>query len=65
MYADGFGGTDTVRITLPPPSTIPMPEFEKGKNYLVAATGDAEVIGCGYSDAKTPKLQKLYTAAFK
>ncbi|MFI5622085.1 hypothetical protein ACIA03_01335 [Nocardioides sp. NPDC051685] len=65
MYADGFGGTDTVRITLPPPSTIPMPEFEKGKNYLVAAKGDAEVIGCGYSDAKTPKLQKLYTAAFK
>ncbi|MER7557660.1 hypothetical protein ABTZ46_11995 [Nocardioides sp. NPDC126508] len=65
MYADGFGGTDTVRINLPAPSTIPMPEFEKGKNYLVAATGDAEVIGCGYSDAKTPKLQKLYTAAFK
>lgn len=65
MYADGFGGTDTVRITLPPPSTIPMPEFEKGKTYLVAATGDAEVVGCGYSDAKTPKLQKLYTAAFK
>lgn len=65
MYADGFGGTDTVRITLPAPSTIPMPEFEKGKTYLVAAKADAEVIGCGYSDAKSAKLQKLYTAAFK
>ncbi|MEI7054633.1 hypothetical protein WBG06_02340 [Nocardioides sp. CCNWLW239] len=65
MYADGFGGTDTVRVVLPAPSTIPMPEFEKGKTYLVAAKGDAKVIGCGYSDAKTPKLQKLYTDAFK
>ncbi|MFD4325549.1 hypothetical protein ACFWQC_13000 [Nocardioides sp. NPDC058538] len=65
MYADGVGGTDTVRITLPAPSTIPMPEFEKGKNYLVAAKGDAKVIGCGYSDVKSAKLQKLYTAAFK
>jgi hypothetical protein len=65
MYADGFGGTDTVRITLPAPSTIPMPEFEKGKTYLVAAKGDAKVIGCGYSDVKRPKLRKLYTDAFK
>ncbi|MBB3091612.1 hypothetical protein [Nocardioides albus] len=65
MYADGFGGTDTVRVVLPAPSTIPMPEFEKGKDYLVAAKGDAKVIGCGYSDVKSAKLQKLYTAAFK
>ncbi len=65
MYADGVGGTDTVRIILPAPSTIPMPEFEKGKTYLVAAKGDAKVIGCGYSDVKAAKLQKLYTAAFK
>lgn len=65
MYADGFGGTDTVRVALPAPSTIPMPEFEKGETYLVAAKGDAKVIGCGYSEAKSPKLQKLYTNAFK
>ena len=65
MYADGVGGTDTVRIALPAPSTIPMPEFEKGKNYLVAAKGDTKVIGCGYSDVKSAKLQKLYTSAFK
>ncbi|SDK36928.1 hypothetical protein SAMN05428985_103804 [Nocardioides sp. YR527] len=65
MYADGVGGTDTVRIIRPAPSTIPMPEFEKGKTYLVAAKGDAKVIGCGYSDVKAAKLQKLYTAAFK
>lgn len=65
MYADGVGGTDTVRIILPAPSTIPMPEFEKGKDYLVAAKGDGKVIGCGYSDVKSAKLQKLYTSAFK
>lgn len=65
LYADGFGGTDTVRITLPAPSTIPMPEFEKDKTYLVAAKGDAKVIGCGYSDVKGPTLRKLYTAAFR
>lgn len=65
MYADGFGGTDTVRVVLPEPSTIPMPEFEKDKTYLVAAKGDAKVIGCGYSEVKSPKLQKLYTNAFK
>ena len=65
MYADGFGGTDTVRIALPKPSTIPMPEFEKDKTYLVAAKGDAKVIGCGYSDVKGAKLQKMYTNAFK
>ncbi|MGH3351463.1 MAG: hypothetical protein ACRDPS_12435 [Nocardioides sp.] len=65
MYADGFGGTDTVRVTLPKPSTIPMPEFEKDKTYLVAAKGDGKVIGCGYSDLKGAKLQKMYTNAFK
>ncbi|TQL67054.1 hypothetical protein FB381_0926 [Nocardioides albertanoniae] len=65
MYADGFGGTDTVRVSLPKPSTIPMPEFKKDKTYLVAAKGDAKVIGCGYSDVKDAKLQKMYTNAFK
>lgn len=65
MYADGVGGTDTVRVVLPAPSTIPMPTFEDGKTYLVAAKGDGKVIGCGYSDVQSPKLQKLYTDAFK
>ena len=65
MYADGFGGTDTVRVMLPKPSTIPRPELKKDKTYLVAAKSDGQVIGCGYSDVKGAKLQKMYTNAFK
>lgn len=65
MYADGFGGTDTVRIALPPQTTELTPQFEKGKTYLVAAGSDAKVLGCGYTDVKGPDLQKLYSGAFK
>ncbi|GAA0442704.1 hypothetical protein Aca07nite_63640 [Actinoplanes capillaceus] len=59
-----------------PGVTIPQPEggsetmpgsgrFELGKDYLVAATGNGDMLICGYSgEADTPGLRELYEAAF-
>ncbi|MBW6438669.1 hypothetical protein KZ829_33575 [Actinoplanes hulinensis] len=59
-----------------PGVTIPQPEgssetmpgsgrFELGKEYLVAATGNGDMLICGYSgEAGTPGLRELYEAAF-
>jgi len=63
-HADGFGGTDTVRVALPGATTEAPVTFESGKSYLVAATGDAQVMVCGLSGEATPDLTKLYAAAF-
>lgn len=64
IHADGFGGTDTVRVALPGPRTDLPVTFQPGKTYLIAATGDAQVVSCGLSGVKTPSLTKLYADAF-
>lgn len=62
--ADGFGGTNTVRVDLPGARTDSPVTFAAGKTYLVAATGDGQVMSCGLSGVETPRLSKLYAAAF-
>lgn len=64
IHAEGFGGTDTVRVALPGARTDLPVTFEPGKTYLVAATGDGQVLSCGMSGVKTPSLAKLYADAF-
>lgn len=64
LHADGFGGTNTVRVALPAAGTDSPVAFRAGRTYLVAATGDAKVMACGLSGVKTPDLSKLYAAAF-
>lgn len=64
LFADGFGGTDTVRIQLPQAGTESTPTFEKGHTYLVAATGQGEVMGCGFTGEKSGGLSTLYGRAF-
>ncbi|MEP9382621.1 hypothetical protein [Nocardioides sp. KR10-350] len=65
LFSDGFGGTDTVRIALPARTTESTPTFAPGHTYLVAAGGDAQVMGCGFTGEKTPRLTRLYAAAFR
>ena len=64
IYADGFGGTDTVRVQLPAAGTESTPTFKRGHHYLVAATGHGQVMGCGFTGEKTGDLSTLYGRAF-
>ncbi|MEX0426567.1 hypothetical protein AB3X52_02970 [Nocardioides sp. DS6] len=64
LYADGFGGTDTVRVDLPAAGTESTPTFKVGHTYLVAATGEGQVMGCGFSGEKSGDLSTLYGRAF-
>jgi hypothetical protein len=64
LHADGFGGTNTVRIALPAKTTESPVTFRPGTTYLVAATGDAQVMSCGLSGEKSADLAKMYADAF-
>lgn len=64
LYADGFGGTDTVRIQLPQAGTESTPTFRRGHTYLVAADGQGEVMGCGFTGERSGDLTTLYGRAF-
>ncbi|MFT4083577.1 MAG: hypothetical protein QM638_13420 [Nocardioides sp.] len=65
VYADGFGGTGTVRITLPTVTTESDLTFTEGGTYFVAATDDAQVMVCGYSGQRSSTLRALYRSAFR
>jgi hypothetical protein len=40
------------------------PVFEAGQSYLVAASADGHVLGCGLSGPVAPELSRLYAQAF-
>ena len=60
------GPTDSVKVA-PSPDRIPemmrASDLTVGDDYLVAATGGM-VTGCGFTGPVSPRLQKLYDAAF-
>lgn len=63
-YKGGDGSTE-VRLTTRDrsPSLEGGVDFEKGRRYLVTATG-GQVTGCGFSAAWTPDLAAAYEQAF-
>lgn len=64
IHADGFGGSNTVQVRLPRVGSESAPTFRVGHTYLVAANGDQEVMGCGFSGEKSHDLATLYGRAF-
>lgn len=63
--AEGFGGTDTIMVEAPVKTRESTLDLKPGRNYLIAAGKDATVSLCGFSGPQTPKLRKLYVAAFE
>lgn len=58
---------EVVRLATPDPSSSAILDgvrFEPGKRYLVTATRDGDVNGCGFSGPATADLQKAFSQAF-
>lgn len=58
---------ETVRLATPDPSSSAILDgvrFETGQRYLVTATRDGNVNGCGFSGLATPDLEKAFSQAF-
>lgn len=53
-----------VVVRRPPRTTETSVTFHPGHTYLLAAGADGAVAGCGFSGEKTPRLTRLYAAAF-